>query len=728
MGVKGLFKYVRNSGLGERDVQPISLDRVSTALEKLGQGKPIIEYGDDNGRFVVIDGPSLVFHLYFNSPTTRIAIDNQYGSGYNAFAIEITAFFLLLVGLGLKPWVIMDGPADRAKYRTQKERQADVVSDIWKSLHEQQSERPDSRNNRFGGRKVLPPLAMTVFRRQLHDLGVWTSIVVDGEADAYVATLAQAWKASIWSNDSDYFILPQDPDGGYFPLTMVSMPNPPLFTVKGEHSLEISGKWADRVSNGPMVHAMRYRREQIAKHLKLPSPEHLLLFATLAGNDYISNRELQHLWLGKRPPTDHGQRFAAVAELINSELPSKTLEGSIRRLQDHLTKYPQLLGLVQQSMAQYRAELEPYHRPTGQLKRQITDTGQASSVQELIARRCDHAEIELSAGLYTSGVLFCYCFYEDLRVPSCYNASRMLRRFAVGVTRPDPDSDDPDVMEVVRKDNRCVGEVSLEPLPLHLDGVRVYMVDQLRNGRLQRDESIPFKLTLSTLLSQNPEEPAPMEDAEHLLDAAKGDWDWALVAAVLIFYVRHHDLARPGQFPLSGLWYVLEATAGKGIVPKQRDCGQFYRTLHAHRNASRLTACFLSTYLLLESLGLPLRSVLHPKQILGYGYHSLSGDRRHRCSKCAERAQKAANSNNALWSLFVDHLGGRVWDDCTAASDHNKGNSAGGFQSASRGRRQRWYGSNESSKAPSTQSTQAKSRKKQTTNASKNHFAILADE
>ena len=76
--------------------------------------------------------------------------------------------------------------------------------------------------------------------------------------------MAAAWKCPVLSNDSDFFIF--DIKGGYIPLSFF--------------------RW-----NSSRFTAKIYYRSKLASHFRI-SPELLPLFASLAGNDYVSAKAL----------------------------------------------------------------------------------------------------------------------------------------------------------------------------------------------------------------------------------------------------------------------------------------------------------------------------------------------------------------------------------------------------------------------------------------------------
>ena len=87
---------------------------------------------------------------------------------------------------------------------------------------------------------------------------------LNSEADSEIASLAAAWDCAVLSNDSDFFIF--DIKGGYIPLSFL--------------------RW----KSGPLK-AKIYYRSKLASHFRIRS-NLLPLFASLAGNDYVSAKAL----------------------------------------------------------------------------------------------------------------------------------------------------------------------------------------------------------------------------------------------------------------------------------------------------------------------------------------------------------------------------------------------------------------------------------------------------
>ena len=91
-----------------------------------------------------------------------------------------------------------------------------------------------------------------------------TFLPLNSEADSEIASLAAAWNCAVLSNDSDFFIF--DIEGGYIPLSFLRWKSSPL-TAKVFYRSKLALRFGIR-------------------------PELLPLFASLAGNDYVSRDAL----------------------------------------------------------------------------------------------------------------------------------------------------------------------------------------------------------------------------------------------------------------------------------------------------------------------------------------------------------------------------------------------------------------------------------------------------
>ena len=129
------------------------------------------------------------------------------------------------------------------------------------------------------------------------------SIVLYSEADNEIASLASAWNCPVLSNDSDFFIF--DIKGGYIPLS--------------------SFNWKSN-----RLTANVFYREKLASHFRIRA-ELVPLFASLAGNDYVSSDVLEPFTLNLPSTLNRGKgaRFTSIASMLSKLPNSRTMEEAL---------------------------------------------------------------------------------------------------------------------------------------------------------------------------------------------------------------------------------------------------------------------------------------------------------------------------------------------------------------------------------------------------------------
>ena len=162
---------------------------------------------------------------------------------------------------------------------------------------------------------------------------VITCFFLASEADTEIASLAHSWNCPVLSSDSDFFIF--DIKAGYIPLTFFNW---------NSHRLSV------RI----------FYRQKLASHFRIRA-ELIPLFASLAGNDYVSfdtlaafNRALNRVQtpnhFGKR-----GARFANIANML-SELPDSSMQEvfkSALQMVNPVESRQQLRQAVEHSLQEY---------------------------------------------------------------------------------------------------------------------------------------------------------------------------------------------------------------------------------------------------------------------------------------------------------------------------------------------------------------------------------------
>ena len=144
------------------------------------------------------------------------------------------------------------------------------------------------------------------------------------EADTEIASLASAWNCPVLGNDSDFFIF--DIKDGYIPLSSFNW--------------KVHGLTAD----------IFYRRE-LASHFGI-SEELLPLFASLAGNDYVSFEALAEF----RPTMNRGKasRFRSIANILSDSTTEEEALASALLMVESAVSRDKLRQAVKHSLQEYK--------------------------------------------------------------------------------------------------------------------------------------------------------------------------------------------------------------------------------------------------------------------------------------------------------------------------------------------------------------------------------------
>ena len=155
---------------------------------------------------------------------------------------------------------------------------------------------------------------------------VFFRLFLFSEADAEIASLASAWSCPVLSNDSDLFIF--DIKGGYIPLS--------------------SFQW-----KSSRLKANIFHRRKLVSHLGI-RPELVPLFASLAGNDYVSWDMLRGFRLAMNLSKE--EKFLEIANFLCKLPNSCTVEEAIKsavQLVSSQQSRDQLRQAVNHSLQEY---------------------------------------------------------------------------------------------------------------------------------------------------------------------------------------------------------------------------------------------------------------------------------------------------------------------------------------------------------------------------------------
>ncbi|XP_078347193.1 single-strand DNA endonuclease ASTE1-like [Oculina patagonica] len=345
---------------------------------------------------LIIDGSSLCNYLYESSD-----FDSRYGGQYYEFYNVVLSFFDALDSKGVESFVILDGAQDSSgkKLDTDKKRAKEMIETSDKLAYHSLST------------DFLPPLlSKLVFIQALRDRGIKFA-VCDSEAGAEIAILANAWNCPVLSNDSDFFIF--DIEAGYIPL----------FSLNWK-SVRLPSKI--------------FHRRKLASHFQIHE-ELLPLFASLAGNDYVSGddalepffRRIQTLTGIDHLSRKEG-RFATIANVLSDDA-IETVESVFREV----SRYDggQLEEAVGHSLQEYtkkESNLFPYFQDGVVCSSLRTQNDR--EIYEWVLRRFREGQFSTNcmSGL-TAGKVFLKAQVENCQEVSANYCSRLLRQYAYGI-------------------------------------------------------------------------------------------------------------------------------------------------------------------------------------------------------------------------------------------------------------------------------------------------------
>ena len=228
------------------------------------------------------------------------------------------------------------------------------------------------------------------------------------EADAEVASLANAWNCPVLSNDSDFFIF--DIKAGYIPLSS--------FDWKSSH-----------------LTAKIFHQRKLASHLGIRS-ELLPMFASLVGNDYVSSEALEpfiHALDRSQYSLDHSSRkearFARIANMLSTVPDMFVLQ--------MVSSYGgvQLRQAVEHSLQEYsitESNLLRYFQ-NGEINSSLRIQN-GREIDEWLLRKFRKGQFSTNcmSGL-TSGKVLLRFQVENCREKSANYCAQKLRRFVYGI-------------------------------------------------------------------------------------------------------------------------------------------------------------------------------------------------------------------------------------------------------------------------------------------------------
>ena len=226
------------------------------------------------------------------------------------------------------------------------------------------------------------------------------------EADAAIASLANAWNCPVLTSDSDFYIF--DIEVGYIPLNFL--------------------KWQ---SNG--LTARIFQRRYLAQHFGI-LPELLPLFASLVGNDYVSLEVLEPL---NRALKLRGKeaKFSGIAKILSrSNTETVALKSALQRVSSHESR-DQLEKAVERSLWEYaitESNLSRYFE-RGEVFSSLK-TENKGEIDEWVLRKFRDGKFSTDCmSSLTGGKVLLNVQIENCQEISANRCSQWLRQFKYGI-------------------------------------------------------------------------------------------------------------------------------------------------------------------------------------------------------------------------------------------------------------------------------------------------------
>ena len=286
------------------------------------------------------------------------------------------------------------------------------------------------------------------------------------EADTEIASLACAWNCPVLGNDSDFFIF--DIKAGYIPLSSFNW-------------TEADGLTADI-----------FYREELASHFEIRA-EFLPLFASLAGNDYVSYEALAEF--GPTMNRGKASRFKSIANILSdSSTEEEALESALLNVGSAVSRV-RLRQAVKHSLQEYKITesnlLNYFHN--GVIDSSLK-TQNGSEIEEWIF-------LKFRKGLFsakcmstlTTGKNFLRTQVENCLEVSANQCSQSLRQVLYGILDDAASHDIEGNLTMVQEWDREVLEVNSSRVPPNREGV-VPGVSLI--PRLEKEERIEILLNV----------------------------------------------------------------------------------------------------------------------------------------------------------------------------------------------------------------------------------------
>lgn len=254
MGVRGLSTFVAHIP-----------SAWSTVLRK---------HGDKQAEVIrlVVDAFGLVFYLDNN-----LTIDWRYGGDYRRFATELRKYFGDMANAGIEMFLVANGLPQESKFDQHLNRERETLQRINRMFTAPAEHVPHSKG-------IISKLTFQTCFQVVKELKM-KLLLCDIDTDTAMYYVANKYNASLVAMDSDFYIL--DLVAGFIILDSIRI------TPAG-------------------VSCKKYNKESLATELKF-SPKMFPLFASVIGNDYITDEDLlklqKHIFKSHLPSNTQGMNY-----------------------------------------------------------------------------------------------------------------------------------------------------------------------------------------------------------------------------------------------------------------------------------------------------------------------------------------------------------------------------------------------------------------------------------
>ncbi|PAA67354.1 hypothetical protein BOX15_Mlig008459g1, partial [Macrostomum lignano] len=486
-------------------------------IERNAQNRGVTQHRLANCR-LVIDAANFVHFLY--------NFTYDYGGEYDLYADRLQRLFDKFQLCGIQPLFVFDGAKDwkGGKIRQQLRRMADRAASCKQLL---ETGRPDPRN------RLLPILTYDVFGQAAVDRGFPVATVLTGDADEQSATLAGRLGCPLLTGDSDFFLYPLP--GGVIPSDSLDLSDEALSS--GESFMRCC------------IYQQSACRLKPLNNLAL-RPELTALWASLAGNDYVSENEAAEArrTLGIRGYDCHGAITESIRWTHRFELAEECLAELRRRLQ------PELMSRFDASLRHY--QLKPEHEALrlGADSAKIEFPEAAPAPLTDSHRRRRKLVFFIDALLYQRVIL--PIGIEHPNLPGLFESTRALRSIAYSLENFRTDSSDPSSQEDNKEDSnklqvieyvRSGTEVLQVPVKLSTRRHRCPSADSWRCALEHIDASEDADKQLTALLPEKLAGSQRLRLALHLLRLSLNGGDRrsrCVTRALLALCLLRHDASK----------------------------------------------------------------------------------------------------------------------------------------------------------------------------------------